>query len=166
MTTKRSASKKRTASLTPYITVRSAASAIAFYKAAFGAKEVSRSNVTGTDVIQHAELTICRTSIYLCDEFPDAGILSPLSFGGSSTMLHLNVEDANKLWAAAVEAGAVEVSPLVEVPWGGVCGKIVDPFGHYWSIASDKVQTEDDVFGDVAAIEHDVASEPLVIAAN
>ncbi len=161
MPSKRTSTKKPKIALTPYITVRNAASAIAFYKVAFGAKEITRSNVTGTDLVQHAELEICGSKIYLCDEFTDAGILSPLAIGGSASMLHLDVKDATKVWAAAVEAGAVEISPLVEVPWGGICGKLVDPFGHYWSVASATVEAKKDVFGDIAPIELGVQHDQL-----
>ncbi len=153
MTKKRATPRKSTSSLNAYITVNGADSAIAFYKEAFGAKEVNRHCVAETDLVQHAELTICRTSVYLCDEFVEAGILSPKSLGGSSTMLHLKVADAAKIWATAINAGAIEVSPLVEVSWGGVCGKLVDPFGHYWSIASDSTDLKKHVFENVAAIE-------------
>ncbi len=144
-------SKKPAPSLTPYLTVRGAASAIEFYTAAFDAKEVVRSNIAGTDLIQHAELKIGRASIYLCDEFVEAGILSPLSLGGSATMLHFQVDDADALWDAAVNAGALEISPLVEVPWGNHYGKLVDPFGHYWSISGNSVRTADHV-GDEPAM--------------
>ena len=165
MPTKRASSKKIKQSLTAYLTVRGAASAIAFYKAAFGAKEITRSNVTGTDLIQHAELEICGSRIFLCDEFPEAGILSPLSLGGSASMLHLDVDDATSVWSDAEKAGAYEVSPLVEVPWGGICGKLVDPFGHYWSVASEAATSkQEDVFGDVAHIELGIQSEASVVA--
>ncbi len=153
MASKRTSTKKPKVALTPYITVSNAAAAIAFYKQAFGAKEITRSNVTGTELIQHAELEICGARLYLCDEFVDAGILSPLSIGGSASMLHLDVKDATSVWADALEAGAVEISSLAEVPWGGICGKLVDPFGHFWSVASACVETKDDVFSDVAPIE-------------
>ena len=119
-----------------------------------------------TDLIQHAELTICRTKIYLCDEFVDVGILAPQSLGGSSTMLHLNVADAAKVWTAAINAGAIEVSPLAEVSWGGVCGKLVDPFGHYWSIASETTDLKKHVFENVAAIELGLDSESADVSAN
>ena len=166
MTKKRSTPRKPATSLTPYLTVRGAEMAIAFYKEAFDAKEVDRHNAPESDLIQHAELSIGRTKIYLCDEFVDAGILSPQSLGGSSTMLHLNVADATKVWDAAIAAGAFEVSPLVEVPWGGICGKLVDPFGHYWSIGSEITDTNKSIFENVADIELAVEAESIAVAAS
>ena len=163
MNKKRTSPRKPASSLTPYLTVRDADGAIAFYKEAFAAKEKERHNVEDSLLVQHAELTICRTKVYLCDEYVDAGILAPQSLGGSSTMLHLNVPDATKVWNAAINAGAVEVSPLVEVPWGGICGKLVDPYGHYWSIASEVTDTKKAIFENIADIELAV-KEDITIA--
>lgn len=142
MTKKRTASKKPTTSITPYLTVRGAASAIEFYKSAFGAKEIARIDVPETKFVQHAELKLAGATLYLCDELPESGILSPLSIGGSATMLDLRVEDADDFWLNALTAGAVEVLPLNNMPWGDRSGKLVDPFGHYWSVSGKAVQSE------------------------
>ncbi len=142
-----------TPSLTPYITVRGGDQAIEFYKNAFGAKELNRINTTGSELVQHAELKICGSSVYLCDEFVDAGILSPQSIGGSAVLLHLEVEDAIKIWSAAMEAGAVEIYPLAEVSWGGICGKLVDPYGHNWSIGGKYDAKDKSVLEHMAGIE-------------
>ena len=47
--------------------------------------------------------------------------------------------------AEALAAGATEVVPLADTYWGDRFGKLVDPFGHYWSIASrvEKVSPEE-----------------------
>lgn len=137
MAKKRAKSKRPPVSLSPYMTVRDANAAIDFYTRAFDAKETNRINVPDTDLVQHAELKICRTRVYICDELPAAGILAPSSAGGASSLLHLEVADAHSTWNAAIEAGATQVLPLAEVSWAGVCGKLVDPFGYYWSIAGE-----------------------------
>ncbi|HMH08672.1 MAG TPA: VOC family protein, partial [Terriglobales bacterium] len=67
---------------TPYLTVRDAASAIDFYKKAFGAVEKGRLADT-SGKIGHAEITIGGATIMLADEFPDYGAISPATLGGS-----------------------------------------------------------------------------------
>ncbi len=148
MPKKRSTTKRPAKSMTPYLTVHDAAAAIEFYKAAFSAREVARTDEPETGRINNAELKVCGGSLYICDEFPEFGILSPLSAAGAGSMLDLRVGDVDALWQKALDAGALEVSPIGNVPWGGRSGKLVDPFGHYWSISGEAV-TQDSA-GDVA----------------
>ena len=122
--------------VTPYLTVRGAAAAIEFYKAAFGAEEKGRIHALDGQTILHAELKIGTSTVLVMDECPDYGILSPTSLGGSPTMMQLYVADVDALWEQALAAGATEVLPLGFAYWGDRCGKLVDPFGHFWSIAS------------------------------
>ena len=72
----------------------------------------------------------------LADEFPDMGVLSPLSVGGSATVLHFSTDDADAVWQRALEGGAEVRQPLQDAFWGERYGQITDPFGHYrWGIA-------------------------------
>jgi uncharacterized glyoxalase superfamily protein PhnB len=121
--------------LTPHVRVRGGADAIEFYKKAFGAEEVMR--MPGPDgKLMHAELKIGGATLMLCDEFPDWGALSPLSLNGTAVTLHLYVEDADAAFERAVAAGATVTMPLQNQFWGDRYGKVVDPFGHEWSIAA------------------------------
>ena len=122
--------------VTPYLTVSNAAAAVAFYQAAFGAEEMSRvSDEDGIGVL-HCELKIGNSIILLADEIPEAGILSPIKLGGTPTLIHLYVKDVEEVWQQALFAGATEIAPLADTYWGDRCGKLMDPFGHVWSIAS------------------------------
>jgi PhnB protein len=123
--------------LTPYMTVRDAARAIEFYKQAFGA--VERGIMKGPDgKIMHAELMIGDSIVMLADEFPEYGSLSPQSTGGSGMGLHIYVEDADSAFDRAVKAGATIEMPIGDMFWGDRYGKLADPFGHKWSIATHK----------------------------
>jgi PhnB protein len=51
-------------------------------------------------------------------------------------MLHLYVEDADAVFARAVAAGAVEVSPVETKFYGDRSGSLRDPFGHRWTVAT------------------------------
>lgn len=122
--------------VTPYITVRNAAAMIEFYKAAFGAVEKSRTAAPGGKSIIHAELRIGDSPIFLNDEFPEMGALSPLARNGTGVTLHLYVEDADEQFQQAVSAGAEVVMPLANQFWGDRYGLVKDPSGHLWSIAT------------------------------
>jgi PhnB protein len=122
--------------ITPHLVIKGAADAIEFYKRAFDAKEISRMPFPGPDgkvTIGHAELRIGESALFLADEVPKLGILGPS--GSSPVTIHLYATDANAAFARAVEAGAKVVMPLADMFWGDRYGKLVDPFGHHWSIA-------------------------------
>lgn len=122
-------------SLTPFLTVRDAARAIEFYKNAFGA--VERGVMKGPDgKIMHAELTIGDSIVMLSDEFPEFGALSPQSTGGAGMGLHIYVDGVDAAFDRAVQAGAEVEMPVMDQFWGDRYGKLKDPFGHKWSIAT------------------------------
>ncbi|HSY90560.1 MAG TPA: VOC family protein [Candidatus Binatus sp.] len=121
--------------LTPFLTVRDAARAIEFYKAAFGAQE--RGVMKGPDgKIMHAELKIGDSIIMLSDEWPEYGALSPLSTGGAGVGLHIYLDGVDAAFDRAVKAGAEVEMPVMDQFWGDRYGKLKDPFGHKWSIAT------------------------------
>ncbi len=123
--------------LTPYMTVRDAARAIEFYKQAFGA--VEKGIMHGPDgKIMHAELVIGDSIFMLADEFPQYGSLSPQSTGGAGMGLHIYTEDADAAFERALKAGATVEIPISDMFWGDRYGKLADPFGHKWSIATHK----------------------------
>ena len=120
--------------ITPYLTCARAAEAIAFYKKAFGASEVMR--LGGPDgKIMHACLAIYGSHIFLSDEFPDFGNLSPKSLNGTSVSIHIFVDDADAAIAKAAAAGAEVIMPAADMFWGDRFGMVTDPFGHKWSLA-------------------------------
>ncbi len=123
-------------SLTPHLVIKGASEAIDFYKRAFGAKELGRMPFPGQDgqvKIGHAELQIGDSRLFLADEFPDYGATGPQ--GHSPVTIHLYVTDADAAFNQAVEAGATVRMALENTFWGDRYGKLVDPFGHHWSIS-------------------------------
>jgi uncharacterized glyoxalase superfamily protein PhnB len=88
--------------------------------------------------IMHAELRIGDSMLYLCDEFPGMEVRSPQSMGGTSTTIHLYVPDVDAAFNKAVAAGAKVIMPLMDMFWGDRYGKLADPFGHSWSLATHK----------------------------
>lgn len=121
--------------VTPHLVVKDSNAAIAFYTKAFGAKELFR--MPGPDgKIMHAEIMIGDSHVFLADEFPDMGSCAPS--GSSPVTIHLYVPDVDAVHAQAVAAGATAPMPVMDMFWGDRYGKVVDPFGHHWSIATHK----------------------------
>jgi PhnB protein len=121
--------------LSPYIAVRGAAKAIDFYKKAFGAEELFRLVDPASGKIGHAELRIGKGLLMVSDEYPDFGALSPDSLGGSSTKLHIDVDDAEKVFKSAEAAGATVLRKLELQFHGCKQGLVADPFGYSWFIS-------------------------------
>jgi PhnB protein len=123
-------------SLTPQLTLDNAAQTIEFYKKAFGAKELSRSN--GPDgKIMHAELQIGDSRFMVNDAMggPSKG---PKAFGGSPTSLWIYVENSDAVFNQAIGAGAKTQMPLDDQFWGDRGGAVSDPEGYTWWIATRK----------------------------
>jgi PhnB protein len=64
---------------------------------------------------------------------------SPNTIGGASITMHLYVEDADKIFQEAKDAGAVVTMPIMDAFWGDRYGIVTDPFGHSWAIATHKI---------------------------
>ena len=123
--------------VTPYLVVKDGARAIEFYKNAFGAKEIFR--MDGPDgKIAHAELQIGNSRIMLGTESPQAGSRSPETLKGTPVGIFLYLEDVDAAFKRAVQAGAKEQQAPQDMFWGDRYGKVVDPFGHEWQLATHK----------------------------
>lgn len=122
-------------SVTPYLLIRGAAEAIAFYGRAFGATEKLRLE-TPDGRIGHAEIRIGDSHVMLADEVAEMDFLGPQSRGGTTVSLLIYVDDVDAVFERAIEAGATELKPLCDQFYGDRAGTVVDPWGHVWSIAS------------------------------
>jgi PhnB protein len=121
--------------LTPYIIVKGADKAIAFYTKVLGAVEQYR--LAGPDGrIGHAELRIGDSGLMLADESPSFGAFSPPSVGGTPVMLHLCVADVDATINKAEAEGATILRPAQDQFYGERSGMIVDPFGHQWHLGT------------------------------
>ena len=138
--------------ITPHIVVGHAAAAADWYKQILGAEERNRIEVPGGKLMQ-VELRFGDSAVMLADEFPELGVLSPLSVGGTATVLHLYTDDVDALWKHAVDAGAEVRQPLQDVFWGERYGQITDPFGHRWGLAQHlRSVPREEIAGAVAAM--------------
>lgn len=118
--------------ITPYLRVKGAREAIAFYGKAFGAKSDTVMDMGG--MVGHAEITINGAKICLSDEFPDRGVLGPKSLGGTSFTLMHYASDVDAVVARAKKAGGIVRQEPADQFWGARMGIVEDPFGHVWLI--------------------------------
>jgi len=119
---------------TPMLAVRDAAGAIDFYKRAFGAVEVLRLTDPAGKVA-HAEVRVGDALVMLAEENP-AFNHSPASLGGSTVIISLYVPDVDAFAARAVAAGATVVFPVKDQFYGDRGGRLQDPYGHLWAVAT------------------------------
>jgi uncharacterized glyoxalase superfamily protein PhnB len=125
--------------VTPHLVVRDAAAAIAFYAKAFGAEELFRMPGPG-GVVLHAEVRIGDSTVMLGEEAPERGASSPKTIGGSPVSLLIYLKDVDASFARAAQAGCTVEMPPTDMFWGDRYGKLHDPFGHRWALAT---HTED-----------------------
>jgi PhnB protein len=121
--------------VTPYLSIRGAAEAIAFYKKAFGAKEVMR--MPGPEgKLGHAEIELEGHRVMLSDEYEAMEFMGPQTRGGTTVHLHVYVPDVDKAFARAVAAGARVKREPQDQFYGDRSGSLEDPFGHMWHLAT------------------------------
>lgn len=136
--------------ITAHIVVRGAADAADWYVQALGAEVGRRIPVPGGRFIE-IELQFGDSSVMIADEFPDLGVLSPQSLGGTYSALHIATDDVDALWQRAIDAGAEIHQPLADMFWGDRHGQIIDPFGHRWGLSQHLRDVPDDEIIKVAA---------------
>jgi len=105
--------------------------ALAFYKAAFGAKEIF---VIDNDAGVVAHLSIDGGEFWMADAAPAYQNFSPDSLGGSTARMVLTVDNPDAVFEQAIAAGAKPVQLVEDQPYGWRVGRVMDPFGHHWEI--------------------------------
>jgi PhnB protein len=116
------------------LTVRNASAAVGFYERAFQAIEHERVETPAGQIV--AEMSIDGQHFFVVDENPEAFNLSPESLGGTSVRINLVVEDTDATTAQAIAAGATEVFPVADQPYGLRQGRVTDPYGHHWLVGT------------------------------
>jgi PhnB protein len=129
--------------ITPYLCVDGAAQAIDFYTDVFGMQERMRLPAD-EGKIGHAELELGDAIVMLSDEYPEQDFLSPRSVGGTPLMMHIYVEDVDRVVERAVQAGATLLREVRDEFYGDRTGQIEDPYGHRWNVATHIEDVPDD----------------------
>ncbi|MEM9999192.1 MAG: VOC family protein [Bacteroidota bacterium] len=126
-----------TSVVAPQLTVNGAEQALAFYAEVFGATELTR--LPSPDGrLMHAVFDIGGTQLYISDDFPEYGseAAPDPARTTASVGLHVYVEDVDATFAKALKLGARELMPVEDQFWGDRFGKLIDPFGHVWAVAT------------------------------
>ncbi|PCI21910.1 MAG: glyoxalase [SAR324 cluster bacterium] len=111
--------------------------AIKFYKKAFGAVEATPPvTAPGFETIMHAMLSIGTSRIMMADAWPGTWEQAPAE--GTTASLWLYVEKCDEAFQQAVDAGCEVIMPMSDSFWGDRFGKVKDPFGHCWALASHR----------------------------
>jgi uncharacterized glyoxalase superfamily protein PhnB len=134
--------------IAPHLIVRNLGDAIDFYRRAFGAEVLYRSAIPPDARVLHAQLRIAESYVLVSEEnmgMPEevyarleTGIRtrSPESLRGTSVILELYVDDVDRAFGRAIEAGAQPKIPVADTFYGDRYGQLVDPFGHVWALAT------------------------------
>ena len=127
--------KKNYTAVTASLCVGDVKAAVNFYAKAFGFTKHSIMNGPDKKPI-HAELRLRGTALMLGPEMPAMGARSAKNVGASPTTLYLLVENVDKVVAKAVKMGATPLGPVADMFWGDRCGRLTDPEGYTWYIAT------------------------------
>lgn len=124
-------------SLTPFIVVSPAATAISFYENVFGALVTQRADFPGPDgttIVAHAELDFGSGRLQLGDPNPQYGLVPRPPGDSDSYSLGAYVVDVDAVIGRAVEAGATIREDLQTFVSGDRFASIRDPFGVRWTV--------------------------------
>jgi uncharacterized glyoxalase superfamily protein PhnB len=122
--------------VTPHLVIEKCDQAIEFYKKAFGAEEICRMPGPDGKTLMHAELKIGNSMLMMAEAMPEYGMKGAQALGGSPVVVHLYVSDVDNFIDKAVKAGAELTMPPMDMFWGDRYGKLKDPYGHNWSVAT------------------------------
>jgi PhnB protein len=122
-------------SVAPYLFVEDAKAAIDFYRQAFDATEHGMIE-TPDGRVAHAEVQIGDTVMRLCDNLPIFDAKAPSQLGGTTVEIFMFVEDVDAAVRRAEAAGATVTAEPTNQFWGDRLGRLKDPFGHHWLVAS------------------------------
>ena len=102
--------------VTPFMNIKNAPEALAFYEKAFGATVVEK-HLTPEGKVGIAIVKIGGSLVHISDAIKD-----PETHSGT----HLYVDNADAWWQRAVDAGCDVRMPLQDTPWGDRFGTLTD----------------------------------------
>jgi uncharacterized glyoxalase superfamily protein PhnB len=119
--------------VTPYLLYENLPAALEWLAKAFGLRE--RSRQAGPDgKPTHAEMTLGEDGLILMG-WPGPQYRNPKRLGQATQNLYVRVEDLDKHFERAVQAGAVVLEKPEDQPYGDRRYGVEDPEGHRWYFA-------------------------------
>ena len=120
----------------PYLSVTNAKEAVAFYSRVFETEPTNLLHMPDGRVM-HCEFVCGGARFLLSEELPEhGGTPSPQSLGGTTVAIHLYVDDCDAIVASMQGNDAEVLMPPEDMFWGERFGRVRDPFGHEWGIAT------------------------------
>ena len=120
----------------PYLSIQGARKAIEFYSRVFGVEPWLQLDMPDGRVM-HCEFRIGKTRLFVSDELPEhGGTPSPNGVGATTVAIHAYVDDCDKVVKAMEDLGATVILEPTDMFWGERFGRVRDPFGHEWGIAT------------------------------
>ena len=138
-------------SVSAYLIVSDVDEALKFYAKALGAEPGCVMRTPDGSAVMHAEMRIGNSTVMLGSENPQWQMKSAKTLGGSPVSVHIYVDDADELYQRAIDAGCEAEQPLADAFWGDRYGKVRDPFGLQWGIATHKEDVSEEEMGKRAA---------------
>ncbi|MGO1638648.1 MAG: VOC family protein [Ancrocorticia populi] len=123
---------KGASSITPFLAIPNARSAISFYSDVFGARVVDVTEMGGTVV--HAVLDFGHGLLQIGEPNPDYRLVAPPDGDDDCYSLGLYVPDVDAVVAASEAAGATIREPVADFVSADRHASIRDPFGIRWSV--------------------------------
>ena len=124
----------------PYLTVKGAADAIAFYQKALNATENTRMATPDGARVMHASLTIHGGTVMLSDEFLEHGgppAPTPGHPAGIAVAVALDAPgQVDEVFRQAMAQGASQIMEPADMFWGDRFAMLSDPFGHRWMFSA------------------------------
>jgi len=129
----------------PYLMVRDARAALAFYQKAFGAEIIYQAPMPGMTGI-FAQFKIGESFLQLTDlpAYDPKAPRSPEALGGTSVVLEMYVDDVDRSFAHAVQLGGTPLLPPTDMFFGDRYSWVGDPWGHVWALATVKERLSGD----------------------
>ncbi len=120
----------------PYLSVTDASKAVAFYTEVFGVAPYELLNMPDGRVM-HCEFRIDNARFFVSEELPEhGGTPSPTSLAATSVAIHLYVDDCDAMIETMKDHGSTVLMEPADLFWGERFGRVRDPFGHEWGVAT------------------------------
>jgi PhnB protein len=120
----------------PYLSITDATKAITFYTNVFGVAPFVLLNMPDGRVM-HCEYRVGNARFFLSEELPEhGGTPSPTRLAATSVAIHLYVDDCNAMIETMKSYGSTVLMEPADMFWGERFGRVRDPFGHEWGIAT------------------------------
>lgn len=127
--------------LTPFYVCAGAERAIEFYISVFGAREITR-NANPDGTIAHCELELESGRMQVGEPAPEHHLIAPAGGDDVSRSTVYYCADVDRVYAAAVAAGAKGYGDPETFVTGDRYAAFLDPFGHRWAVMT-KVEDVD-----------------------